>query len=144
MKSGEFKVFYEDECRFKQTLSITRAWFLKYFCPDGIQNVFNEGELKEEVAIRNFRHATQHSASRLSSNTSKQNPTTNRQRPVARSQPISHHFHTLILQLESYYEQPAASCQPPVAIPLFLPKLYPRCKLDLKFPLLIGINHISL
>jgi hypothetical protein len=114
MKSGEFKVFYEDECRFKQTLSITRAWFLKYFCPDGIQNVFNEGELKEEVAIRNFRHATQHDASRLSSNTSKQNPTTNRQLQVASRQP------------------------------LFYSKLYPRCVLNLKFPLFIGINHISL
>ena len=34
MNSGEFEVFYEDECHFKQTLSITRAWFLKGSCPE--------------------------------------------------------------------------------------------------------------
>lgn len=34
MKSGEFDVFYEDECYFEQTLSITRAWFLKGSCPE--------------------------------------------------------------------------------------------------------------
>lgn len=34
MNCGEFEVFYEDECHFKQSPSISRAWFLKGSCPE--------------------------------------------------------------------------------------------------------------
>ena len=34
LDTGDYELFYEDECHFKQTLSITRAWFLKGVCPE--------------------------------------------------------------------------------------------------------------
>ena len=33
MQSGDYEVFYQDECHFKLTLSIIRAWFLAGSCP---------------------------------------------------------------------------------------------------------------
>ncbi|MEI6435612.1 MAG: hypothetical protein WCP32_12260 [Bacteroidota bacterium] len=34
LSDAEFELFYEDECHFKQTLSITRAWYPKGSCPE--------------------------------------------------------------------------------------------------------------
>lgn len=34
MKSGDYEVYFQDECHFKLTLTITRAWFLKGSVPE--------------------------------------------------------------------------------------------------------------
>lgn len=34
MQTGNYEIFYEDECHFKLTLSIIRAWFLAGICPE--------------------------------------------------------------------------------------------------------------
>jgi len=34
VQSGDYEVFYQDECHFKLTLSIIRAWFLAGSCPE--------------------------------------------------------------------------------------------------------------
>jgi len=34
LQSGDYQIYYQDECHFKLTLSITRAWYLSGSCPE--------------------------------------------------------------------------------------------------------------